>query len=72
MISTNVLSELQRLDRSDKLRVMQFLVAELAKDDGIVLKPGAEYSVWSPYNAFEAAHTLTELLKSDQETIPNG
>ena len=72
MIATTILTELQQLDRSDKLRVMQFLVAELAKDEGIVLKAGIEYSVWSPFNAFEAAHTLTELLQSDQPTKTDG
>jgi hypothetical protein len=34
----------------------------LAQDEGGLL-PGAEYPVWSPYEAHEAASTLTQYLR---------
>lgn len=57
---------LQELPRTDKLRVIQFMAFELAKeDDGYPFNHQAEYSVWSPYKAFDAANTLLDLLKED-------
>jgi hypothetical protein len=67
MIPVHLMSDLRQLDRVDKLRVMQFLVIELSRGEGALLKAGAEYPVWSPYNAYEAAHTMLGLLKSHQQ-----
>jgi hypothetical protein len=66
MILTELLPELQTLNRADKLRVMQFLVLELAKEEDSLLKPGMSYPVWSPYDAFGAANTLLTLLKAEE------
>lgn len=53
------------LPKADKLRLMQLLVIELAQDDGVpLLEAGAEYPVWTPLNAFDAAETLQQLLDS--------
>jgi hypothetical protein len=60
-----LLAELSRLDRADKLRAMQVLMAELASEQGVRLTPGGEYEVWSPYDAADAAVTLTRLLESE-------
>jgi hypothetical protein len=57
---------LRNLPRADKLKVMQFLVAELAHDKEPELQPGAIYTVWSPLNSHEAAHKLAQLLESEQ------
>ena len=57
---------LQELPRADKLRVIQLMAFELAKEDHISpLDHQAEYPIWSPYNAFEAADILLDLLKED-------
>jgi len=60
-----LLPTLRDLDRADKLRVMQFLVAELAKDEDALLIPEASYPVWSPHSAFDAADTLLAALAAD-------
>lgn len=57
---------LRRLTRIEKLRVMQFLVTELAREEEPTLESGATYSVCSPLNSHEAAHTLAQLLESEQ------
>jgi len=57
---------LRRLPRADKLKVMQFLIAELAKEEEPTLQAGATYSLWSPLNSHKAAHKLSQLLESDQ------
>lgn len=44
-----LLPTLRVLSRADKLRVVQFLVSELVRDeDSDVLTPGMSYPVWSP------------------------
>jgi hypothetical protein len=60
-----LLAELRRLDRADKLRAMQVLVTELASEEDALLLPGGEYQVWSPHDAADAAVTLDRLLASE-------
>jgi hypothetical protein len=50
----------------DKFRAIQFLTAELAQSEG--LTPGAEYPVWSPYEAHDAAVTLAQYLGEETKT----
>jgi hypothetical protein len=63
MSLTELLPVLQELTRADKLRVLQFLVLELAKEEGALLIPEASYPIWSPYEAFDAAAVLLEVLE---------
>jgi len=53
----------KRLSRNDKFRLVQFILSDLAEEESaVILKNGEEYPVWSPYNAHEAAETLTNEL----------
>jgi hypothetical protein len=66
MSMTELYSVVQALPRGEKLRLVQLLVAELARDEGIcVLQEGAQYPVWTPYQAFDAAQALLEALKGE-------
>ncbi|MCE7989242.1 MAG: hypothetical protein DYG89_49440 [Caldilinea sp. CFX5] len=57
--------DIKLLPRADKLRLMQFLVVELAQEEGVpLLTAGAEYPVWTPINAFGAAETLMKMLEN--------
>ena len=47
---------------------MQFLIAELAKEEEPAVQPGATYSLWSPLDSNEAARKLAQLLESEQPT----
>jgi hypothetical protein len=72
MSLVELLPVLQALPKDDKLRLMQFLVFELAKEEGItLLELGKTYSLWTPYNAFEAADTLLKAL-AEEKTSYNG
>ena len=65
MLSEQLLTELQKLDRTEKLRIVQILVNELALEETISeasLQPNVQYEVWSPYDAFEAANILQTML----------
>lgn len=66
MTVSEILPTLRDLNRADKLRVMQFLVTELAKDEGVLLTSETVYPVWSPHTAFEAADTLLAALAEDK------
>jgi hypothetical protein len=64
-LSINELTPILRdLDRADKLRAMQFLIQELAREEGAFLGSDS-YPVWSPYNSFQAADVLLEALKTE-------
>lgn len=62
-----LLPTLKDLSRTDKLRVMQFLVSELAKEEEALLHANEDYPVWSPYNSYEAANVLLEILKVEDK-----
>jgi hypothetical protein len=65
---TELKSQIQELSKIDKLRLMQFLVTELVKDeDANFFVEGQEYPVWSPYGCSEAANTLMDLLATKQK-----
>lgn len=58
---------LRNLSRADKLKIMQFLVSELAREEeALLLENGATYQLSSPYNSHDAAHKLAQLLEEDQ------
>ena len=65
MSVNELLPVLRPLSRADKFRLMQFLVVELAAEENALIEPNAEYPIWSPYDAFEAAEKmLTKLSES--------
>jgi hypothetical protein len=68
MSITHLLPALKTLSRAEKLRVMQFLVQELAMEEEVsLLETGATYHIWSPLNSHKAAQTLATLLEDEQQ-----
>jgi hypothetical protein len=65
MLSSDLINELHELDRSDKLQVMQFLVSELAQNEGALINNGIAYPVWSPHHANEAGDKMLRVLKEE-------
>ena len=62
--------DVKRLPRADKLRLLQWLVVELAQEEGVpLLTAGAEYPVWTPLNAFGAAETLPQMLDNHKAAV---
>lgn len=68
MIPEDLIATLRDLSRADKLRAMQLLVMELAKEENALMLPEGEYPVWSPYDAFEAAQVLQDVLNEHQKS----
>ncbi|ETW99000.1 MAG: hypothetical protein ETSY1_16625 [Candidatus Entotheonella factor] len=68
MSLTELFPAVKKLPRADKLRLMQFLVIDLAQEEGVpLLAADAEYPVWTPLNAFDAADTLLQMLKTHRD-----
>jgi len=64
MVSAELFDALRNLTRADKLHILQFLASELAHEEMDLLQPGQEYPVWSPYDAYEAAGAMLEVLNA--------
>jgi hypothetical protein len=82
MLLNDVLQTVSKLSHQDKLRLMHFLLLEVAKEEGCNLEStdnqeqekallkqlqSTEAVVWSPYEAHEAAQTLSELLTAAKQ-----
>lgn len=70
MLSENLIHELRRLNRADKLRAMQVLVTELAVEEDTLLIPGTTYELLTPYGNEFAAQVLTEFLEATTKEDP--
>lgn len=66
MSLVELLRDVQSLPRADKLKLIQFLAQELAEVEGPpALQAGQHYPVWSPDQAFAAAETLLQTLRTE-------
>lgn len=66
MTLAELLPALHSLAKSEKLRAIQVLAADVARENGEAFVPSeAPYPVWSPYDAFDGAATLMRLLEED-------
>ena len=65
---SELLPSLHQLPRADKFRAVQFLTTELAQDEADLV-PGAEYPIWSPYDAHDAVDTLTQFMADQTKAM---
>jgi hypothetical protein len=68
MTMTELMPLLRKLNRAEKLHVMQCLVSDLAQDESDLIRQDMSYPIWSPYDAFEAADTMLKVLASEKNT----
>jgi hypothetical protein len=58
------------LPHQDKLRLLHFLAGELVREEGLTeIVPGGQYPIWSPFDAYDAARALEQVLR-DSEARP--
>ncbi len=67
MFSEELLTTLHKLSRTDKLRLVQILVNDLASEETAPIQPDQEYAIWSPYDAYDAAQVLMEELEKHKK-----
>lgn len=62
-----LLPMLRNLSRADKIRAIQLLADELAREEVIpLLAAAAEFPIWTPFNAFDAAEKLFDEVKMER------
>ena len=59
-----IVGELRKLNRGDKLRAMQVLVTELSAEEEAWFIPGATYEILTPYGNEAAAQVLYDVLQA--------
>lgn len=70
MSLNEILPSLHALPRSDKLRIIQFLAADVASEDNVAATDtDTTYPVWSPHEAFDGAATLLRVLEEDKAAL---
>lgn len=65
MISEHLLEEMRQLNRLERLRIVQILMNQIVKEEGILT--ATEYEVWSPYDSPGAAAILLDMLEEDRK-----
>ncbi|MEC4814409.1 MAG: hypothetical protein SAK29_14195 [Scytonema sp. PMC 1069.18] len=66
---TELLPNLQKLSRADKLQVMQFLILEISREEEEIdnplhqLQTDVSDSMNSPCDCYEAAHIMNKMLE---------
>jgi hypothetical protein len=64
MVLIEIEKTIHPLSRVEKLQLIQFITAELLKDERLdYFEPGKTYPLWSAYDEGRAAQQLTELLE---------
>ena len=67
MTLSEMLLTIQALPRADKLRLIQLLAADVARDEGLILDMADKtVPIWAPHDSFEGAATLLRVLDDDQ------
>ncbi len=67
MLNSELLVQLEQLSRGDKFQIIQFLMAELAKEERLeLLDNNQTYRTWSPHNYSDAADKLMSLLEQEE------
>jgi hypothetical protein len=68
MTLEDILPDLLKLDRADKLRAIELLAHEVAVEEIPRLTHGKEYAVWSPYDSATTARQMQELLEESRRS----
>jgi hypothetical protein len=68
MSIAEIIPAVQALNRSEKFRLAQMLLEDLAHDEQIVFKEGQIYPIYTPEYAPDAAAQLAQLLREEGST----
>ena len=64
MVTSELLAELHKLDRAEKLRVVQLLVNDLAAEEPSLPVSEGAYPVYTPLGNEAAADVLSQMLQA--------
>jgi hypothetical protein len=64
---TELIPAIRSLPRADKLRLIQFIAADVAQEEETPSDlAGKTIPLWSPHDSFEGAATLLHMLEEDK------
>jgi hypothetical protein len=66
-----LLDQLRQLSPAEKFQIMQFLMAELAKEEGIVMGNEAAEIMYSVHTSNSAAEQLMQLVETENKQTQN-
>jgi len=69
MSLAEVLPSLKTLNRSEKLRVVKILIDEITQEEESFFESGAEYEIWSPYDSYDAAEKLRQMMEENKPNV---
>jgi hypothetical protein len=64
--ATQLLPALRALEQHEKLYLIQFLAAELSRQQHEFVLPEGVYPIWSQYDSYEAAEAMLQAIKEKQ------
>ena len=70
MTIEELMGELHRLKRADKIRIMRVLAQDLAVKEEIIV-PNAHYEAWSPLDSTTTINALLRLLNKPEHDTHN-
>jgi hypothetical protein len=71
MSNAELLAQLRQLSRAEKFQLIQFLIAELAKEEGIVMGNEAAEILYSVHTSNSAAEQLMQLVEIENKQTQN-
>ncbi len=71
MSNAELLAQLRQLSRAQKFQIMQFLIAELAKEEEIVMGDEAAEIMYSVHTSNSAAEQLMQLVEIENKQTQN-
>ncbi|MEG4852298.1 hypothetical protein QUB10_15595 [Microcoleus sp. B5-D4] len=71
MSNIELLAQLRQLSRAANFQIMQFLIAELAKKEGIVMGNEAAEIMYSVHTSNSAAEQLMQLVETENKPTQN-
>jgi len=67
MTLSEMLPTIQSLPRADKLRLIQLIAVDVARDEGVALDLADKtVPIWSPHDSYDGAATLLRVLDEDK------
>lgn len=71
MFNAELLAQLRQFSRADKFALMQFLMAELAQEEGIIIGNESAEIMRSVHTSNSAGEQLMQLLEIEQKQTQN-
>jgi hypothetical protein len=71
MSNLELLAQLRQLSRTEKFQMMLFLIAELTKEEEIIMGNESAEIMYSVHSSNSAAQQLTQLLETEQKQTKN-